>query len=284
MRRPARLAAVLLVIAAGCGSFSSSGDPTPADAGADGVAPVEAGPPVPDGAPPDGAASDAGSGFCNVEGPKHDFCADFDTVNDVTDGWLPEVQGPSVAPMFASLSSSPPRSMSVAVRRDDAGATVPISRLSYQAPFPTGTVGVPETRVQFALYVENADEAGRNAFITSIELGEPLSLVLRKLSDSSCEVLVTQGANVLQPSPSLTLPIRRWTRVKLIIPARSGTGPSGGGVTVGVDTELRTVTVPAVAHPASFRADIGLAFSNPLGGDWAAYFDDVLIDGAKRTQ
>lgn len=284
MRRPARLAAVLLVIAAGCGSFSSSGDPTPADAGADGVAPVEAGPPVPDGAPPDGAASDAGSGFCNVEGPKHNFCADFDTVANVTDGWTAEVLGPADPPAFANIASSPPRSMRSAVRRaPDAGANVPISALVYDAPFPTPMTGLPELRVQFALFVEKADDAPRNAAIVGIELDELVRLFLIKTSDAECRVSLTQG-NTEYTLSGLSVPVGKWTRVGITVAARPGPPPSTGLITVTVGTDTVNVTPDVVGYKNLFRTGVGLAFANPAGGDWTAYFDDVLIDGAKRTK
>lgn len=231
------------------------------------------------------ATPDAALGFCARFAAAHDFCADFDTAARVTDGFIPEVRGDSDAPTFGSLASSPPRSMKAVVRHTpDGGADVPVSRMSYQKPLTTPGAQ-PTLAVAFAMYVAQADVPGRNVYITSIETPFGLFLALRRSDEDAgeptCELLVVEGTSVVHVIPGV--PIGRWTRIALTLAPRSSAdgGPVGGGYTVELDDVVKTYPLPAQGLPPTLRVDVGLAVSNQIGADWTAYFDDVLIDGAR---
>lgn len=250
------------------------------DAGADAMAPdVEA--------PLDGGDAGAPLGFCEKNGAAHDFCADFDRVARAGEGWtVAEVRGASEAPSLGDVASSPPHSMRSVVHYTAAqGADVPISRLSYQKPFATPNQH-PALHVELALFVEKADE--RNVFFTNIEMARGVGLALRKPSadagtQDALEVLVLEGPDVVG---IMAQPVRlgEWTRIAVTVaPRQAGAdgGAAGGGYTVEVGAEAKTFALTPELLPQSFRADIGLAVSNKTGAEWTAYFDDVLIDGAR---
>ncbi len=255
-------------------------DSGPLTAPADSSAPVDAGSTIAD--------PDAALGFCARFGAEHDFCADFDTRTRVDDGWsIPEVTGASDTPAFASLATSPPRSMKSVVRHTPGGpleGTPAISRLSYQKALATAG-SQPKLAVAFELYVERADVDGRNIFFTGLEIPGRIALALsgtaRDGGDVTCELLVIVGGGVVEALPNV--PVKKWTRIALTLAPRSSPdgGAAGGGFTVGIDDFSRSFPYPEQPLPRDLRVDVGLGASNGFGGDWTAYFDNVLIDGAR---
>jgi hypothetical protein len=135
------------------------------------------------------------------------------------------------------------------------------------------------------MFLETVDLAPRNVYITGIEVPSGLSLALRcfpgDAGTPACELLVLVGVDTIDVIPGV--PVGKWSRVALALSPRmlDDGGPSGGGFTVTLDAVSKSYMLPVQGLPKTLRIDIGLAVSNPIGAGWTAYFDDVLIDGAR---
>jgi hypothetical protein len=273
-----------LGFASACSSFDADPDPSTEDGSAASEA-GDAGDTVDapsDSAPRADAAKGDAASPCSA---AHDFCADFDSVTNVANGWQVTRLGTGYAPAFAQPASapSPPRVMQSQLELADAASGEPlnVSALLKSASISGGATR-PRIDIDFDVFVAQAGVATNGTFV--MRLFDPEVHIELWRSSSATTMTVrfwtSDGAmpSVLTPrTASITPEIGEWIHFSLHVPARVNEKVPIP-ITIKVGTKF-TDSFELVATPLAtvFDCELGL-YTGVAGSAWTAQYDNIVMD------
>ncbi|MDB4945897.1 MAG: hypothetical protein JWP97_5431 [Labilithrix sp.] len=255
---------------------STSGGDTGSVPGVDGAVPVDAG----DGAVLDADAGDpntppvfvdAGSSFCGTQETTQ-FCEDFDT-NDLPVSWVKEG---AYARLTSYTAKSAPNTFLVAAPETASGGTF-VSKI-------TRVMDAPSTNMvlAFDFMPEKVNLGTSFLILAAVEYTKNAQKYSMRLVYSSGSVRLEESDLVPPPAnkdtyhPFFTIPMNKWTRVKLDFTA-SGASP---GVQISLDGAVvgaREALTPTVGMDPTPTILLGAVFAgNPHSG-WTLRYDDLTV-------